>query len=109
MLLLEVFKDCDGLADTLAVVELERGDLAAGIALGVRRLAIFRTQQVDIFFRDSDAFLGQEHPHRAWIGSKRIVELHIDHLAVSSVGAEYTTGRPKAGTPKREHTYRRSP
>src|SRR5260370_34022209 len=102
MILLEVFEDCDGLADTLAIVELERGDLAAGIALGVWRLAIFRTQQVDFFFRDRDVYLSQEHAHRPWIGSKRIVELHIDHLAVSSVGAEYTTGRPKAGTPERE-------
>ena len=49
MLLFEVFPNRDGLADALAVVELERGQLSAGIAIGVRRLAIFGLQQIDVF------------------------------------------------------------
>jgi len=73
MLLFEVFPNRDRLADILAVVEFERGKLSAGVAIGVRGLAIFALHQVHIFARNVDSLLGHEHAHRARIGSKRII------------------------------------
>ncbi len=70
MLLFEIFPNRDGLADTLAVVEFERRNLSAGIAIGVGRLAIFRPQQIDGLGRDRNSLLREEHSRRARIGSK---------------------------------------
>ncbi len=73
MLLFEVFPNRDRLADTLAVVEFERGKLSARIAIGIRGLAIFAPHQIDVLARNVDSLLGHEHAHRARIGSKRII------------------------------------
>src|SRR5579885_28713 len=70
MLLLQVFPDRYGFAEALSVVEFKCGELPTGIAVGVRRAAVFGLHQVDLFGRDSDSLLQQEHPHGAWIWSE---------------------------------------
>src|SRR5580700_10861684 len=70
MLLFEGFPNRNGLADALAVVELELRELPAGIAIGIGRLAILRPHLIDSLTRDGNSLFGHEHSHRARIGSK---------------------------------------
>ena len=59
-----------------AVVELEAGQLAGRILVGVGRAAVLAAHQVDFDEGQGEALLGEEHADGARIGPEPVVQLH---------------------------------
>src|SRR5207237_1211504 len=76
VLFFQIFAYGYGLADTLAVVQFERGYLAARIAIGIRGLAVLSLHQIDYLGRNRKTFFDEKHAGSPRIRSKAVVQKH---------------------------------
>ena len=75
--LLEITADGDGFVDDRAVVENEHGKQSSGADGEEIRVEVLARQDIDLFSRQVDAFLGEKNPNPARVGrSGRVIELH---------------------------------